>query len=276
MLNRALELWPLLHLCDPERFSHPQSYIDRFCGESGRLSCHPDELRETLKPYLLRRLKSLLNLPEQSEERLTVRPSTRPPHDARQILEELRDAHRGGDGIPARAMKALAEVRQWVATEKAKQAIPWIEEHVSTSDPIVVFFTHKATHDILKRGLKALTLYDPSLQTERPLRVASIVGKTPKKKRQAYKEAFEAGQIDVILGSEAARDGITLVRARLSLHVERWYTPEAESQAKGRIHRIGQTRDVTNVTMHLEDGYDDWIDGLVTAKSKTIRRVIDG
>lgn len=53
--------------------------------------------------------------------------------------------------------------------------------------------------------------------------------------------AFQAGKIDVLVGSlETLAEGLTLTRADMAIFVESSYKPSRNTQAKYRIHRIGQ------------------------------------
>lgn len=253
VLNRADELFSILHLLDPVRWSSP-SRLDDVVGIPAK--------RAALEPWMLRRLKKdvLTELPEVLEERWTVAPTRRSPVDIEQVLDELDD-----ESTESQGRIHLAAVRRWMAEEKGRIAGERIAELVEGDESVVVFFTHEVTRAAIVKDL-----------AERGIAWTQITGATSRKDRKRAEDDFQEGRVSVILGSEAMRDGVTLTRARVSLHVERWWTPEGEKQAKGRIDRFGQTREVLHIVMHLDESLDDWMDRLTRGKAKTIRALIDG
>jgi len=91
-------------------------------------------------------------------------------------------------------------------------------------------------------------------------------GTASRQQRQIAIDAFQAGKIPVFIGSQAAKEGITLHKARHLLFLERWYTPASEEQAEDRIRRIGQTRPTTIWYLHADDTIDERISEIVEAK----------
>jgi superfamily II DNA/RNA helicase len=93
-------------------------------------------------------------------------------------------------------------------------------------------------------------------------RIDLINGETPISQRQAIVNRFqrhlhEDGGFDVlVLGPKAAGTGLTLTAATHVIHLSRWWNPAVEEQCNDRIHRLGQTRDVSiHVPMAIHGGY---------------------
>ena len=97
-------------------------------------------------------------------------------------------------------------------------------------EPVVIFAEHTEVINDISRKLN-----------KQRLRHVVIYGRTPKRKRQELVEQFQKGEIPIFIGSKAASTGITLVRARNLLFVERYWTSADEEQAEDRIRRIGQS-----------------------------------
>jgi SNF2 family DNA or RNA helicase len=77
-------------------------------------------------------------------------------------------------------------------------------------------------------------------------KVQQIDGRTSKGDRLAFVEAFQAGKLDVLVGSlETISEGLTLTAADMVIYVEHSWKPSRNEQALRRIHRLGQTRPVT-------------------------------
>ena len=73
-----------------------------------------------------------------------------------------------------------------------------------------------------------------------------VYGPTSRADRLRHVRAFQAGKLDVLVGSlETIAEGLTLVAADQVIFVEKSWKPSRNDQALRRIHRIGQQRPVT-------------------------------
>ena len=78
------------------------------------------------------------------------------------------------------------------------------------------------------------------------LRYRTIGASTSAKARKEAVAAFQAGELDVLVGSVLViGEGLTLTAADEVILVERPWRPDQMEQAIRRLHRIGQTRPVT-------------------------------
>jgi SNF2 family DNA or RNA helicase len=77
-------------------------------------------------------------------------------------------------------------------------------------------------------------------------KVEQIDGRTSKGDRLKFVTDFQAGKLDVLVGSlETISEGLTLTAADLVIFVEHSWKPSRNQQALRRVHRLGQTRPVT-------------------------------
>lgn len=77
-------------------------------------------------------------------------------------------------------------------------------------------------------------------------RVGKIHGGTSQAERGRVVDAFQAGELDVLVGSlETISEGLTLTAADTIIMLETSYKPSRNEQAIRRIHRLGQTRPCT-------------------------------
>lgn len=80
------------------------------------------------------------------------------------------------------------------------------------------------------------------------LKTGLVYGPTGKAERLRVIRAFQAGQLDVLVGSlETLAEGLTLVAADVVIFVEKSWKPSRNEQALRRIHRLGQVRPVTAI-----------------------------
>lgn len=290
IVNRARDLWRLLHLLDnrawPEAVLPSFKEMDRESFDAGVQS----RLSNRVRQYLMRRLKAdaLPDLAPKRERVLPVHPSEDQLAKYRRVedhfLEWLRqriehqveeDGLEGDEAsaeveerldraIRSPALVQATHLRHMVGRLKVPAAVEWISAAVSAGEPVVAFATHD---DVLQGVLHGLL--------RRKIRAHLLVGRTTKTRRASLVEEFQAGKIDVILGSSAAKEGITLTRAAHVLRIERLWTASGEDQGADRVHRIGQTREVTIWTMMVEGTIDARMDQRVTTKRKVTRRAVD-
>lgn len=306
--NRAIELWHLMSMIDSEAwgtrevFGQQFTYVEQFEKdgqvvtkyESGK---NLDELNQKLRCYMIRRLKEqvLTDLPPKTRQYLDIELT-----DAQRVeyneaaddfeswyaaeLEKRMDAalRETGSSLAAappsvksalqdrieRAMKAqalvkLGQLRQVVGRAKIEPALERIAEVLDAGEPIVVFAEHKEVIQGLTKGLKAMGA-----------RYGVIDGATPVDDRSTIVKRFQDGDIDVFIGTQAAKEGITLTRAWNTLFVERWWTPGDEEQAEDRIHRHGQRNAAIIWRFHAVDTIDAYMDQLIDSKREVIRGAV--
>jgi len=271
MMNRPTELFALLHFVDPIAFPQFIPFAERYGAPrdvrvgGGRTireyrgASHEDELNQIVRPYLIRRTKEevLHDLPPQIEKTIHIECPKAIIEECAAVLRAIRTAE--DDALPR-----FTKLRQAVGLAKTETAVAWLLEMHAQGEPAIVFLAHHPVREAIEEGL-----------TKAKIAWKHIIGDTSQKQRQTIKEEFQRGEIPVLLGTDAMRDGITLTRAAYSLHVERWYTPAGEDQAKSRIHRFGQQREAVHTFLHLDDSFDDWFVELLATKDERIRKLHD-
>ena len=160
-------------------------------------------------------------------------------------------------------LSKLSYLRRIIGRGKVPAAAAWIRQRIQKKEPVVVFGQYVHVLNLPGQCLSKLGI--PYVRLD---------GTTTLEQRQAAVEAFQKGKIDVFIGSNAAREGITLTRAANLLFLERWWTPASEEQAEDRIRRIGQTRTTTIWYLHAEGTIDDRINEIVERKRALVARHI--
>lgn len=132
-----------------------------------------------------------------------------------------------GSVIGSYRMVVFGAIRRLIGYIKAPIVADLIARYVrSAPSPAVVFAEHKAVIDILTKAF-----------TRAGLRWVKIDGTTPVVKRGEIVQNFQNGKYDVIIGSQAMREGVTLTAADDAFFVEQWWNPAKIEQAEDRIHR---------------------------------------
>lgn len=293
ILNRPIELWNVLHWLDPLRWpvSSYMPYAIRYCGAFQRRikvrgtyrkvwvmdgASNLDELREHLRPLMIRRLKAdvLKDLPPKRRQIIEL-PTTGLSPDLREQLrictmsvQGLEHAYRDNVQKLESALQVawmnMAEVRHEAGLVKASKALELIQDAIEASGKVVVFAHHR---DVIAQLTEALVDYRPAV----------ITGDTPHPARQTAVDAFQTDPgVRVFIGQiQAAGVGITLTAASHVIFVELDWTPGVVSQAEDRCHRIGQKDSVLVQHLVLEGSLDAHMAKALVRKQSTIERALD-
>ena len=269
MRNCAIDLFSQMNMVAPDAFPSFDEFSRRYSPPTEKTGAHGtywvydtstnmDELRKKCKPYMMFRKKAevLQDLPPLRHRKLQLPIPTTVRTEWEYLVEAMKD---GELYTPD-----LIKHRQAVGGAKAKSSIEWILENSSKNDPLVVFFVHKGVHNLLKNHL-----------SKEGISFESIVGSTPSNRRGRIIENFQKGDYQVLLCSEAAKEGVTLTRASQLLQLERYWVPADEEQAEARVHRIGSTKPVIITYAHADGTIDDLIVSKLSRKREAIQKLFE-
>lgn len=285
--NRPSEMFPMLHMVEPRVFMDQIRFRARY--ESGYRNA---ELFARINyTFMLRRRKDVLpNFPEKVRRTMVVSLSdeVRPVYQraANDFLRWV--AQTGGAEAAMRAQRAAAltrlnALRKWSALGKVEAAMEFIVDFFeSTRRPLVIMAHHSEVFTALDTALRELNEAvrmgrggDRNLPS-RPLRYAIVTGKTPGAARDRAKDAFQDGQLDIIVWAIELATGVTLTRSNDMLFMERVWVPSKLVQAEDRIHRRGQRNNCTITYLDAEGTVDRYMALLLAEKTRTFAGVIDG
>jgi SWI/SNF-related matrix-associated actin-dependent regulator 1 of chromatin subfamily A len=284
VLNRPEELFHQLHLLDPVAWpmSSYKKYTIRYCnahmgkwGWDVRGASNLDELRELLKPLMIRRLKKdvLRELPDKRYQIIEL-PATGLTEDllrdlayARMHIRDIedtyaRDVQKLNSALTV-AWNEMSALRHEIGLAKVAMAIEIIEDSLEGGGKIVVFAHHRDVIEALRLGLDK---YRPAV----------VHGGTYSHVRQWSVDQFQnEPKCRVFIGQiQAAGVGITLTASSHVVFVEYDWTPGVMSQAEDRVHRIGQKESVLVQHLVLEDSMDLHMAKALLRKQKIINKVM--
>jgi superfamily II DNA or RNA helicase len=212
-------------------------------------------LRETVAPYVLRRLKRDVakELPPKTELQVPVELGGR----QRDLYEAIRVAAHADvrkairvKGLAASTvtiLDALTKLRQVCCDPRlvAMDAARSVTESAKLEAFLAMVGQQLAGgHRILvfSQFTSMLALAGDALHA-RGIPYLMLTGAT--RDRQRVVDAFEAGRADVFLISlKAGGTGLNLTSADTVIHYDPWWNPAAQAQATDRAYRIGQKRPV--------------------------------
>lgn len=297
IVNRPVELWPILAWLDYRTWGNFWAYAKRYCnahyngyGWDFRGASNLEELRARLRPYMLRREKAevLKDLPEKIREIIVL-----PRNGLSSLVEEewavwnkyqgrlasLREeaerARQAKDkdelarilaeirAVSQVAFNAMSTIRARLAEAKAPKVAAFVKDLLEEKQKVVVFAHHRAVLEYLQ---KALEEYRPVL----------VWGGMGAQARQAAVDAFQSGEARVFLGSiTAAAEGITLTASDTLVFAELDWRPGKMLQAEDRVHRIGQDRGVLIYYLVIEDSLEARMANVIASKMGVIRKAVE-
>jgi SWI/SNF-related matrix-associated actin-dependent regulator 1 of chromatin subfamily A len=229
------------------------------------------ELRNLLKPFTIRRLKSqvLTDLPDKRREFLYIDlPKTfrtKYLDIEKKLIWELGGLKAGAGLQSIDILALLGRLRHVVGLAKADVAKEYIQQFVDSGDKLLVFGHH---HDVLDN----LEIY---LKKER-ISYVRADGSTNAENRDKAITKFQTDEkCLVFLATTAMGMGVTLTAASNALFIERQWSPSVEEQMEDRVHRIGQKRGVIIWYIQIEGTIDERMAKVVERKRDVITAILD-
>ena len=279
MENHTGELWSIFDFILPGYLGNQAAFLRRYGGGE-----HAEELRERIRPFLMRRLKDevLADLPKKHEQSLyaAMTPEQTVVYDS--LMQTLRQ-HVGqalADGSLPRArmqvLSILLKLRQVCCHPKL-----FLDNYDGTSGKmeLLVQTVHNAIAS--KRRMLIFSQFVGMLQMIRKrlsregVQCLYLDGETKPEQRQELCDRFNGGEGKVFLISlKAGGTGLNLTGADLVIHYDPWWNPATEDQATDRAHRIGQTRDVDVIRLIAQGTIEEKVTDLSKRKRAIFDRVV--
>jgi non-specific serine/threonine protein kinase len=275
--NRLGDLWSLFDFINPSLLGTAK----QFTNFAKRLADRPHNshgpLRDLVRPYILRRLKTdksiIADLPDKTEVKAYCPLSRKQAALYQQAVEDLSRQLETADGIERRGIILAFLMRFKQICNHPSQWLgdgAWAEE-----DSGKLARLRDIAEIIASRQEKAL-IFTQFRETTAPLEtfLGGVFGRpglvlhggTAVKTRKELVKRFQEDESIpfFILSLKAGGTGLNLTAASHVIHFDRWWNPAIENQATDRAFRIGQTR---NVLVHkficrgtIEDKIDQMID----------------
>jgi len=273
MLNRPIELFPVLNMINPVSFGSYWSFAKRYAAAYQHSMgfwvvdgvSNTDELKKKLEPYMIRRTKQdvLKELPELQRSIVPVDISNK--QEYRKAVIDLKGwLHEHGKTNRATALTKINYLRQILGRGKVKVALEMVEEILDADIQckLVVYAHHR---EVVKELVAELRVYG----------VDTIIGDDSNKKRADTIKHFQNYAFPrVLVISAAGGEGIDLYRADSIIFVEQEWNPAKMEQAESRLHRIGQKNAVTSYILLARNTIDERIYSLINYKAGLIDELI--
>lgn len=239
----------------------------------------PDYVRNTIRPYLLRRRADevLPELPEKDDQDVpvTLDGRQRDAYDTaeREGVVQLNDK---GDTVTVQHVFALIKRLMQICncepvsgeSAKIERMKGDLEEIVDSGRKVLIFSQFVAE----PFGLKWLRRHLP-----RFCRAVEMHGEVPDRVREAAKHAFNNdGTVNtMLLHYRVGGVGLNLQAANYVYLYDRWWNPAVEDQAVKRAHRLGQDHKVFIRRLYCEDSIEERILQKLAEKRRLFSQIIE-
>ena len=285
--NRAGDLWALFDFVNPGLLGSAKQFGSYLKGASSHAG-----LRELVRPYILRRLKTdrtvIADLPEKTEVKafcaLTKRQAALYEESVEALAREVASVA-PGDRMRRRGvvLSYLMRLKQicnhpsqwlgdggWAPGESGKfSRLGEIAEVVSSRQEKALVFTQ------FREMAEPLARYLGGAFGRAGL---VLTGETRVKERSELVRRFQEdeGIPFFVLSLKAGGTGLNLTAATHVIHFDRWWNPAVENQATDRAFRIGQKRGVLVHKLVCRGTIEERIDAMLEEKQSLSRELLEG
>jgi len=287
--NRIGDLWSIFDFLNPGLLGSAKDF-SIYTKQLENIPHNPyGSLRELVRPYLLRRLKTDKNivsdLPDKTEVKAYCTLSKKQAALYQQSVRELEKQLEIADGIKRKGIVLAFLMRfkqicnhpsQWLgdgtwnfADSGKLQRLSEIAEVVSDKQEKMLVFTQ------FREMTSPLDAFLGSVFGRPGLVLHG--GTAVKDRKDIVRQFQENEQIPYfVLSLKAGGSGLNLTAAQHVIHFDRWWNPSVENQATDRAFRIGQTKNVLVHKFICKGTVEDKIDSLIESKNKLTRELLEG
>jgi len=287
--NRLGDLWSIFDFINPGLLGSAQ----QFTGFTKRMASRSHNpyapLRELVRPYILRRLKTdkavISDLPDKTELKAFCQLSRKQTALYQQAVDELAAQLQQSDGIQRKGLvlSFLMRFKQicnhpsqwlgdgaWMEADSGKWTrLRDIAEVIAAKQEKVLVFTQFREVTAPLAAFLGSVFGRPGLV---------LHGETEVKKRQELVRRFQEDEAVgfFVLSLKAGGAGLNLTAASHVVHFDRWWNPAVENQATDRAFRIGQHKNVLVHKFVCRGTIEEKIDQLIESKRQLATDLFEG
>jgi superfamily II DNA or RNA helicase len=287
--NRLTDLWSIFDFINPGLLGSSKQFSSFVKGLADRPHSTYEPLRDLVRPYILRRLKTdrsiIADLPDKTEVKAFCSLSRKQAALYQQAVTELERRLEDVDGMQRKGLVLSFLMRLKQICNHPSQ---WLGDGAwAEADSGKLARLRDIVEVIAARQEKAL-IFSQFKETTAPLAAflgsvfgrAGLVlhGETEIKKRKELVRQFQEDENIpfFVLSLKAGGAGLNLTAASHVIHFDRWWNPAVENQATDRAFRIGQTRNVLVHKFICRGTVEDRIDQLIESKQQLAGDLLGG
>ncbi len=287
--NRLGDLWSIFDFVNPGLLGSAKEFtaFAKRLGDREHGSYGP--LRDLVRPYILRRLKTdktvISDLPDKTEVKAFCALSRKQAALYGQAVKELAAQLADTSGIQRKGLVLSYLMRfkqicnhpsQWLSDGawSEEDSGKWtrlreIAEVIAAKQEKVLIFTQFREMTAPLASFLETVFQRPGLV---------LHGETEVKKRKDLVKRFQEDESApfFVLSLKAGGTGLNLTAASHVVHFDRWWNPAVENQATDRAFRIGQTKNVLVHKFVCRGTVEEKIDQLIESKRQLSTGLLEG
>jgi non-specific serine/threonine protein kinase len=287
--NRIGDLWSIFDFMNPGLLGTSKEFSNFVKRLEGRTHNPYAPLRELVRPYILRRLKTdktvIADLPDKTEVKAFCQLSRKQAALYKQAVEELKEALDGADGIRRKGLVLSFLMRFKQICNHPSQ---WLGDGAWSEEDSGKWVRLRDIVEVIAAKQEKVLVFTQFREMTAPLAAflgsifgrAGLVlhGETEVKKRRDLVRRFQEEEAVpfFVLSLKAGGAGLNLTAASHVVHFDRWWNPAVENQATDRAFRIGQNKNVLVHKFVCRGTVEEKIDQMIESKRQLSKDLIEG
>jgi non-specific serine/threonine protein kinase len=287
--NRLGDLWSIFDFVNPGLLGSSKEFANFVKGLANRPHNSYGPLRELVRPYILRRLKTdksvIADLPEKTEVQAFCQLSRKQAALYQQSVNELTAQLEDAEGIQRRGLVLSFLMRFKQICNHPSQ---WLGDGSWAEDDSGKWARLRDIAEVVAARQEKMLVFTQFREVTAPLAafLGSVFGRpglvlhgeTAVRKRQEIVRRFQEDETVgfFVLSLKAGGAGLNLTAASHVVHFDRWWNPAVENQATDRAFRIGQTKNVLVHKFVCRGTVEDQIDQLIESKRQLSADLLEG
>jgi non-specific serine/threonine protein kinase len=279
--NHLGDLWSIFDFINPGLLGSSKQFSSFVKGLADRPHNPYGPLRDLVRPYILRRLKTdksvIADLPDKTEVNAFCSLSRKQAALYQQAVKELAGQLEEADGLQRKGVVLAFLMRLKQICNHPSQ---WLGDGAWLEQDSGKFGRLRDIAEVVAARQEKALIFTQFRETTAPLAAflgsvfgrAGLVlhGETEVKKRKELVRQFQDDENVpfFVLSLKAGGSGLNLTAASHVVHFDRWWNPAVENQATDRAFRIGQTKNVLVHKFICQGTVEDKIDKLIESKKQ--------
>ena len=287
--NHMGDLWSIFDFINPGLLGTAKQFTSYTKGLADRPHNPYGPLRELVRPYILRRMKTdktiIADLPDKTEVKAFCNLSRRQAALYEQAVQELEKNLEEAEGIQRKGMVLAMLMRLKQICNHPSQ---WLNDKAWAEEDSGKWARLREIAEVVAARQEKMLVFTQFREITAPLTsfLGGVFGRpglvlhggTEVRNRKTAVQTFQEDETMpfFVLSLKAGGAGLTLTAASHVVHFDRWWNPAVENQATDRAFRIGQKKNVLVHKFVCRGTVEEKIDRLIESKRGLSNELLAG
>jgi superfamily II DNA or RNA helicase len=287
--NHLGDLWSIFDFINPGLLGTATQFKSYVKSLAERPHNPYGPLRELVRPYILRRMKTdrsiIADLPDKTEVTAHCSLSRKQAALYAETVSELAEKLRATEGIERKGIVLATLMRLKQICNHPSQ---WLNDNLWAEADSGKLARLREIAEVVAAKQEKMLVFTQFREVTAPLEsfLAGIFGRsglvlhgsTAVKERKSLVQAFQENPElpFFVLSLKAGGSGLTLTAASHVVHFDRWWNPAVENQATDRAFRIGQKKNVLVHKFVCRGTVEEKIDTMIETKRALADELLAG